>query len=451
LRVYSDTRGAQDAFSAAQAGSPEDHQTEERGAQDIARAYQALLNGRGDDAIRGLSQVLERGDVTLAAEGNGAWAFVERYAGEVLSDSGGLDRALNRSKKAVEAERFRFDFVVDLAMLLARNRETKEAKEYLRTARALDGNAPDPDLVQAVVAIMEGQHNAMRSALQAARNKARDRGGLAVDAVRLFESKLSQATPPSHPQNPDATPSRTPRPPAGGNIIKGTSSAAITFSPGNNAIQAVLQVKADTQAVKLRISNADRGVRILARFGRQVQSVQEADYDVITADGDDVVLVLRRDAVEKPLRSGTYYVAFMHPKPTREIPCQLSTTFYTQGEQLPQVWKELEGGEISLGSASKAEADSLVAKFKAGQRAAAISGWEALEDKAKAPQLAIIRGQWLLIEKRYEDAFRAFEKVMTAEAAASHAHFVEYNLARCEYMLRRPITSKPACCSSTPT
>ena len=427
LRAFGDERAARELLERARQVEVESHQTEERGAQDIAAAYLDALDDRLSESTRTLARVLERGDVTLSSEANGAWAYV----GTRLEpdQAGERERALSRAELAVQSEKFRYFFVIDMAQLLARDGKLEQALALTRTARALDANAPGPDLVQALVHRLQGREAAMRESLQSAREKARARGPRALDAVRVFEAGLDAAQPTGS--------EGTPRAQGGQNQITDDTQATINFAPGSTVIRATLVVRDDAQAVKLKLAHVDRAVRMIASFGTPITSADVGDHVLTSAEGDHLVLVLRRDQGEPPLRTGTYHLAFLHPKPQGTIACTLQVTYFEAGEELPQIWDDLGSSvDLDLDRQYKAEADRLVQTFVSGQgREQAVEGWEALEERAQAPQLAIIRSQWLTVLERYRDALTALDKVAASEQPPEVLSLVEYLRARNEWLL----------------
>ena len=467
LRWAVDRTGANHAFQEAQAvsGISEADAREERAAEDVARAYSVYLRGDPLGAMARLQEAVDRAQLgTLTAEANGAIAYLARVEGEPLGAGGSgeelNERGLRPSDRAVEAERFRYEFLVDRAILRARAGRREDALRDVRTARALDAEGEEAELGEAVVCARIGDPQGMQAALDVARRKASARQADAPGApgaVELFEGKLREALrknprPLPLPAQPRTPPRETPPPQQQQgeqqNRVTGDMMATLEFGQ-RREIKMTVQVDETAEALRLIVRDTSHDTVIIAKFGAPPRSMADAE---LRANGKqtDIMLTLRRDQGEVKLKNGQWHVVVICPERQQAT---FQARYYRQGEPLPRRWMGLNNleGLKPLVPRDEARARRLAeAVERPAEREKALAEWEKMEEEDQEPLLAMMRGQWLAGMGRIPEAMAAYDKILAKYpedprplALAATALIGGDRYAEAEPYLRRLVAAAP--------
>jgi len=435
LRAFEDRQGALEVLTHAVASATaNDSAVEERTAEDIARAYRAFLDGDVPTARRRLGDVLDRagGIGALAVEANGGLAYFSRRAGAPLGGDDHARAGLPRADLAVSADRYRYEFLVDRAVLRARAGQLDEALRDLRTAQALDADGEEPDLAKAVVHVRRGQGRLAEQAMSEARRKARSRGPAVTQRVDAFDERLKRAIrdgdapPPPVAPSPTPTP-QPPRPDDSSNVLRDDYSGVIRFNPSRSNIKSQVQVGPDVTAVKLYVGDVEKTIGIYVRHGQPLRSLDQADRQA-TGPGD-ASLVLHREG--GTLRTGTYHVVVIYPqRPTGTVAGTFTAEFYRGGERPPHAWSTLaDDGGVSLRPENGPKVEAAARRFATGSTPQAKA--EAIEDlkevEALEPEntmLKTVRVRWMIELGRLDEAAEVLQQLHADHPGDPHVTYL---------------------------
>ncbi|MCO5171416.1 MAG: protein kinase [Planctomycetes bacterium] len=415
LRWECDRDGARMALNEAVVASnlPPDAEgrDEEATAEAIARAYLAYLQGNQDVARKRLLELASARNV-MAAEAYGALAFMSRVDGLPLGGDAVVEQGLRPADQAVLADAWRYDALVDRAILRARAGQYDDAMRDLRSARALFPEGEMPDLAEAVVVARRGDLARAQEVLRGAEQKAR-RSQRVTEEVATFGRRLMAAQRPTTP-TPGPTPGPTthqpPQPPNARTLITQSTEGRINLPPGNDGqtIQAEIVVTDDVEAVRLTLRGAPIDLDLYMHPGTVPPQLEQAEF-IAESDSTDETLVMSR-AGQPAMRSGKYHVVIRAPKaPPRQIGCQFAVRMFKKGEPLPYPWRPTRDlTNVNFDRRFEAQLGQAVQARRAGDLDRAC-GILAEVERQGVPDLAIIRASWLAEGGRVQDALKALD------------------------------------------
>ena len=398
LRWRGDRAAALSALAGATAAADVEprHASDERVAAALARTYQSFL-ADGYAAARSSAQLLvTRGGLgALAGDVHGAVAFLERVQGAALGGDDHVDRGLQAAERALGYDRFRLDFMIDRAILLARAKRAREALDLQRSARDLAADHEDVELVSALLAAQAAELDEVQRALRSAERKAQGRAG-AVRRVEEFGERLLASLVEVQAAQKQA---RT---------HSADFSGDVTFNGGAQRTMTVhLEVGDHVQALLITLRGGADDLDMYLGRGPQLSDVSLADAKAVSVSPDETLLLTR--GAEPRLASGPYTLILMQPKGSAgQIRAKLTVDFVTPGEELPFIWTELPG--LTAPTALTGQIQELVVRFRLfGEHDEVLAALTPLE--AQAPNVALLRMDLLCDAGRFEEANQVARRV----------------------------------------
>ncbi|MCW8140024.1 MAG: protein kinase, partial [Planctomycetota bacterium] len=438
LRWECDRDGARMALGEAVVASnqPPDAEgrDEEATAEAIARAYLTYLQGNQDLARKRLLELAGSRNV-MAAEAYGALAYMARVDGLPLGGDAAVEQGLRPADQAVLADAWRYDALVDRAILRARAGQTDEALRDLRAARAMFPEGEMPDLAEAVVYARRGDLPRAQDALRGAEQKAR-RSQRVTEEVAAFGRRLLSAQRPPNPTTPTPGPvgpntgGQQPQTQGARTVITETREGRITFPPGNDGqiIQAEVVVTDDVEAVRITLRGAPIDLDLYAHPGNVPAQTDQIEF---AAEGDatDETIVMSRSG-QPALRSGKYHVVIRAPKaPPRQIACQFAVRLYKKGEPLPYAWRPTRDlTNVNFDRRFEQQLGAAVQARRSGDLTRACQLLAEIEAQG-VPNLAIVRASWLAEGGRPQEAVKVLDAMPSPARDGPPATYARASLA----------------------
>jgi len=422
LRWHRNPEGARAALRQAVVGEVEDTEEArvERAANVIATAYLAFLDDEYPRARHLLAGILDRrGLGRLEAEARGAQAYMARERGRMFGGDDEAERGLRPSARALELEPFRYEFLIDRSILLARKGtgDRSEARSRLQEARVVCPAGEGAELAEALIVALEGNEPGMLRSLRAAEEKVRGRRSTVSDHVRRFGQRLRQAFAEQQPARPPVDPVRPPINPNNPNnpnpqqnpeqfIERGprvstSTTARWVYPPGKGAYLFAIDVTPEVLAVEIEITDNPLPLKLCGNLNRTIDNPEQADFKHAFEQGDQPTrIVLRRDG--KPsLGTGTYTCAAILARPTRrEVPFRIEITLVTDPDDVPPAYESLP--QLDLSGADPTERRTIqdiarriaTAPTEAIKRRA-LEEWQRYESTAQ-PDRRLMRANWVV-------------------------------------------------------
>jgi hypothetical protein len=418
LRWECDRDGARvalgDAVAASGLPSDTEGRDEEATAEGIARAYLAYLQNNADTARLRLLELASARNV-MAAEANAALAYLARCEGQPLGGDAHVERGMRPADQAVLADAWRYDFLVDRAILRARAASLEPALSDLRAARALFPDGEMPDLAEAVVSARRGDTPRMQESLRAAEGKAR-RSQRVSEEVSAFARRLAAAPrtnlPPVTPG-----PGREQPPPNSGNTsqqdaepIRGTSSFRASFPPTgqNQIVKKGIIIGDDVEGVRLSLRGAPVDLDIFVHPATEPLRRNEMIWGSEGEEPDETLMISK--AGTPPLRAGQFtIVLFMPQGGERGFSATLDVRYYKKGEPMPHAWRSPR--ELLNFNVTPSLENSVrdIERLRATDFDAACARLKDLE--RIEPRLAIIRASWYAGARRFPEARKVVDEM----------------------------------------
>ncbi|MGE0708483.1 MAG: protein kinase [Planctomycetota bacterium] len=419
LRIDANRRAALEALEKVKAANlPEldaEEQREEHVAEQIAAAYVAYL-AKGYDDGRRLLQDLLAGTLprNLAGEVHGGLAYLEVMTGDALGADEHGTRGLRPSEQARASDRFRYEFLVDRAIALARNPKSdpaalQEAAQAAREARNLDIDGEWAQLAEATLLAAQKNFPGVEQALSAADQKARNRSNLAVEAVRTYADRLRAAIEKAKKADVPKIPVQTK-----------DFELPVGFKGGgpNSVFQVLVRVGPDVEAILFEAAGGRLGNDLdLYLFPGQVppnvdlqRVLPQAPWSASGGAATEALLVHKGS--DPPLQPAVFTLFVVQPPNSRQpIDAKIKGTYFRAGQAIPFHWESTPPLR-TVPQAALPHAQAAMRKLQAGDAFGAITAWQQVE--AAAPNdlmVASHRISLCLMAKREKDAIEAAQKL----------------------------------------
>ncbi|MCA8922827.1 MAG: protein kinase [Planctomycetes bacterium] len=413
LRWHLNPEGARAALRQAVVGEVKDEEEAriERAANVIATAYLAFLDDEYPRARSLLAGILDRrGLGRLEAEARGAQAYMARERGRMFGGDDEAEFGLRPSARALELEPFRYEFLIDRSMLLARKGagDRAEARSRLQEARVVCPAGEGAELAEALIVALEGNEPGMLRSLRAAEEKVRGRRSTVADRVRRFGQRLRQAyaetqptvtqpdplgpQQPPQPQDPEQFVQRGPR-------VNETMVARWELLPGKQALLFAIDVTDDVLSVEIMVADNPVPLQICGNLNRPVSNPDQADWGYKTAEGEPPTrLIVRRQGTPR-LGSGTYNCLLLQDRPRNlGVPVRIEIILTKDPADVPPEWEKLASLDMSGGTATdRRNLQDIARRFSTAPseaaRRRALEDWKEFESP-DFPDRALMRANW---------------------------------------------------------
>ncbi len=371
LRQHGDRQGARRLF--AEASVDKDvgdlDEREERTAAALAVAYLSFVNDDYSDARRRLNALLSQGGLGgLAVDVSGAVAYIERCEGDPLGDALHVGRGMRAANNAVAGARYRYDFLIDRAILLARSGKRSEAFADQRSAKNLDIDGPWAEVAEAQINAMPGGDSKdLEDALSSARGKSTSRSAMVAEEVLAYSTKLRQAV------------SKRDKAIRASRIIAKDRKVHVKFGGGGKSQSLVLGLKvtSKTVAIVITVKGAADDLDLFAGYGTKLPVPAAAEHAASSPAADEII-VLRRDG-SPALRDGQYTLVVAQPKTSRrKVEADVIVKFLEKGKPIPFAWEQSFALQFLIQGRSRPEGARLMKLIQARKVKEFADGWLAL-------------------------------------------------------------------------
>ncbi|MEZ6187791.1 MAG: protein kinase [Planctomycetota bacterium] len=410
LRWHLNPEGARAALRQAVVGEVADPEEAklERAANVIATAYLAFLDDeypRARSLLEGL--IDRRGLGRLESEARGAQAYMARTHGRMFGEDDEVVRGLRPSARALELEPFRYEFLIDRSMLLARKGvgDRVEARARLQDAREVCPAGEGAELAEAlIVALEENEHGMLRS-LRAAEEKVRGRRSTVAERVQRFGQRLRQAYAERFPNRPTEDPARPPTDPnpeqfiqRGPRVTENTV-ARWQIPAGKAALVFAIDVTDDVRSLELYICDNLVPLQVCGNLNRQITNPEQADWNVPYLPGQPPQRLILRRGAPRGLGTGTYTcLAILDRARPRPFDFRIEVHLARTAEDVPPEWDEFGKLDIAPGPTERRAFKDIMDRLNAAStdaaRLAVIEEWKQLESPAH-PDRKLMRANWL--------------------------------------------------------